>query len=175
MICSALAPMRRSPEQSPLAHSMMCTKYAKKTEKNKNKKQKREIPMKTILEIANELGMAIAASEQLRTLEAAKTVYEADAPLQKLLAEYEADRAALGEQFAKSSEDVDETTVSTLRARMEELSAQIVSNPHYAAFSDAQKAMNALMSEVNGEIRFCITGERASACTHDCSSCGGCH
>ena len=36
------------------------------------------------------------------------------------------------------------------------------------------KALNALMAEVNAEIKFCITGERPSTCTHDCSTCGGC-
>ena len=39
----------------------------------------------------------------------------------------------------------------------------------------AQKALNDLMAEVNAEIKFCITGERPAACTHDCSTCGGCH
>ena len=36
------------------------------------------------------------------------------------------------------------------------------------------KAMNKLMTEVNAEIKFCITGERED-CTHDCSTCRGCH
>ena len=30
-------------------------------------------------------------------------------------------------------------------------------------------------ADVNGEIRFCITGERPETCTHDCSTCAGCH
>ena len=28
---------------------------------------------------------------------------------------------------------------------------------------------------VNEEIKYCITGERPSDCTHDCSTCKGCH
>ena len=41
-------------------------------------------------------------------------------------------------------------------------------------FAAAQQAMNKLMADVNAEIKFCITGERDN-CTHDCSTCSGCH
>ena len=41
------------------------------------------------------------------------------------------------------------------------------------AFTKAQDVVNAFMAEVNGEITYQITGERP--CTHDCSTCGGCH
>ena len=48
-------------------------------------------------------------------------------------------------------------------------------NENYAKFASAQQAMDALMADVNAEIKFCITGERPSTCTHDCSTCSGCH
>ena len=40
--------------------------------------------------------------------------------------------------------------------------------------TEAQNSLNNLMASVNAEIKFCITGERPSTCTHDCSTCGGC-
>ena len=58
---------------------------------------------------------------------------------------------------------------------MQELSAEITANSNYAAFAEAQKAVNAIMQSVNEEIKFCITGERPTECTHDCSTCKGCH
>ena len=58
---------------------------------------------------------------------------------------------------------------------MTELGEQIMKNENYTSFVEAQKAMNALMTLVNNEIKFAITGERPSECTHDCSTCGGCH
>ena len=59
--------------------------------------------------------------------------------------------------------------------RAEELTKEISASEKYQKFAAAQQAMNALMAEVNAEIKFCITGERPSTCTHDCSSCAGCH
>ena len=40
---------------------------------------------------------------------------------------------------------------------------------------EAQEAVNELMNAVNNTITFAITGEMPSNCTHDCSTCGGCH
>ena len=128
-----------------------------------------------IIDLANQLGMEIAASEEMKRLEIAKDAYSADADLQAKVNEYEADRLALGQEFAKESSEADERAIADLRARIEELTKEVSQNANYKAFAEAQKAMNALMAEVNAEIKFCITGERPSECTHDCSTCSGCH
>ncbi len=130
--------------------------------------------MTPIIELAHKLGETIAESDEIRALAKAKAAYEADGDLQAKLNEYEAERRVLADEFSKA-EEADEQTVSVLRTRLEELGAVILANPHYTDFSTAQKALNDLMAEVNAEIKFCITGERPSACTHDCSTCGGCH
>ncbi|MBQ7356384.1 MAG: YlbF family regulator [Clostridia bacterium] len=126
-----------------------------------------------IIQIANMLGMEIAKSDEIKTLEAAKEAFQTDAELQSLMSEYETDRMLLAEEFSKS--EVDEGAASTLRKRIEELGEIITKNPNYIAFSEAQRGMNALMADVNAEIKFCITGERPTECTHDCSTCSGCH
>ncbi len=131
--------------------------------------------MTKIIELAHALGEEIAKSDEIRALEAAKDAFQADEPLQKMMAEYDAERRALGAEFAKSADESDKDVIENLKKRLEELSAEIVKNENYAAFAAAQQAMDALMADVNGEIKFCITGERPSTCTHDCSSCAGCH
>ena len=131
--------------------------------------------MTKIIELAHTLGLAIAESDEIKALEAAKDAYEADADLQAKLAEYETDRKLLTEEFIKEDNDAKEEAVAKLRAHMEALAAEIVVNDKYVAFTNAQAGVNALMAEVNAEIKFCITGERPSTCTHDCSTCGGCH
>ena len=130
--------------------------------------------MTKIIEIAHMLGMEIAASEEIKNLEATKATFESDAELQAKMSEYETERKLLGEEFSKNPSDADQKAIADLRARIEELTAEISKNPVYAAFADAQKAMNKLMADVNAEIKFCITGERDD-CTHDCSTCKGCH
>ena len=130
--------------------------------------------MTEIIKLAHSLGDAIAASEEMQNLAVAKDLYEKDGDLQAKLAEYETDRKLLGEEFSKADGEADERAIADLRARMEELATEVSAMPHYSEFAAAQKAVNDLMAEVNAEIRFCITGERPSSCTHDCSTCGGC-
>ena len=130
--------------------------------------------MNKIIELAHALGDEIAKSEEIKNLEAAKDAYSKDADLQAKMSEYETERRLLGEEFSKDASEMDEKAIANLKARMEELSAIICQNEVYVAFANAQKAMNDLMASVNDEIKFCITGERPSACTHDCSTCKGC-
>ena len=131
--------------------------------------------MERIIEKAAALGAEIAASEQLKRVEETQAAYQADAALQALLAEHETDRKLLAEEFSKATDEADERAIADLRDRMTELGTEIMKNENYTAFVEAQKAMNALMTLVNNEIKFAITGERPSECTHDCSTCGGCH
>ncbi len=130
--------------------------------------------MTKIMEIAHLLGEEIAKSDEIKNLEAAKAAFDKDADLQAKMSEYETERVLLAQEFSKETSDIDEIAVANLKARLEELSKIITSNPIYIAFAEAQRSMNNLMDSVNAEIKFCITGERPSDCTHDCSTCKGC-
>ncbi len=130
--------------------------------------------MTKIIELAHKLGEEIAKSEEIKNLEAAKSAFDKDADLQAKMSEYETERVLLAQEFSKEPDKADAIAISNLKARLEELSREINSNPIYTEFANAQKAINELMNSVNAEIKFCITGERPSTCTHDCSSCGGC-
>ena len=131
--------------------------------------------MTKIIELAHMLGEEIAKSDEIKTLNTTKDAFDADEALQAKMREYETERLLLGQEFAKEKDEADEKAIANLKARIEELTSEISASPVYIAFAEAQKAMNALMASVNDEIKFCITGERPSTCTHDCSTCGGCH
>ena len=88
--------------------------------------------------------------------------------------EYETERFLLGKELARDASEANADTINSLKAKIDELAREIGSNTKYIAFSHAQGALNDLMASVNAEIKFCITGERPSSCTHDCSTCGGC-
>ena len=130
--------------------------------------------MTKIIEIAHQLGNEIAKSDEIKALNATKDAFDSDEALQALMSEYEADRVLLGQEFSKADSEIDEKAIADLRARIEELTREISQNPIYIAFATAQQNMNKLMADVNAEIKFCITGERDD-CTHDCSTCSGCH
>ena len=130
--------------------------------------------MTKIIELAHALGEEIAKSNEIENLEVAKGAFETDAALQEKMKEYETERMLLGEEFSKA-DGADKEVIEKLKARIGELTSEISESASYKAFQAAQEAMNALMAEVNAEIKFCITGERPSTCTHDCSTCSGCH
>ena len=131
--------------------------------------------MTKIIELAHKLGEAIAESEEIKSLQTAKDAFDKDAELQEYMSEYEADRRLIGEELSKSTDEADEKVIADLRARLGELNDLIAAKDAYRDFAKAQQAMDALMADVNDEIRFCITGERPEKCTHDCSTCSGCH
>ena len=130
--------------------------------------------MTKIIELAHALGEEIAKSEEIKNLEACKKTFETDEELQAKMREYETERMLLREEFNKAETEDNQAAIEALKKRLEELSVEITANAHYTDFANAQNALNALMDSVNGEIKFCITGERPSTCTHDCSTCGGC-
>ena len=129
--------------------------------------------MTKIIELAHALGEEIAKSDEIKNLEESKKAFETDAELQAKMREYETERTLLREEFNKADED-NQAAIEALKKRLEELSLEITANSHYTNFANAQNALNNLMDSVNAEIKFCITGERPSTCTHDCSTCGGC-
>ena len=128
-----------------------------------------------ILNEAQALGKLIAASEEVKAANAAKAAYDNDAAIQAAITEYNAHNKALSEEYKKSEQD--EALMASIKKRIGELYNEIVNNPVYIEFMNAQEAVGVLMNEVNDEINFMITGERpsASACSGNCASGGGCH
>ena len=121
-----------------------------------------------IMELAAQLGQAIKADERIAKMEEARTAYESNEDIQKLMLEYNAQQIALAEEYKK--DPVDQKIIEAIENRLDEIVGQVTSNPVFAMVNAAQEEVNKLMNEVNAEIEFQITGQRP--CAHDCSSCG---
>ena len=126
-----------------------------------------------IFELAAELGRALKEDDRLVRLEAARIAYENDAHVLELATEYEAQQRAI--QVEAMKEDRDDALIDSLQARIDELYDAIVGSESYRELEAAQNEVNDLMNSVNSTITYQITGKEPSSCTHDCSSCGGCH
>ncbi|MBQ9806339.1 MAG: YlbF family regulator [Clostridia bacterium] len=127
-----------------------------------------------IFELAAELGNKLKEDERLKKLESARLAYETSAELQSLMSEYETQQQVLQAEVGKA-EDRDMLLVETVQDRINELYKQIMTHPVFVALNEAQAAVNELMNAVNSTITMQITGEEPSGCTHNCSTCGGCH
>lgn len=127
----------------------------------------------TIFELAAELGRTLKEDDKLVRLERAKKAYEADTDLNKKMIEYEVQQKAL--QLEITRDDRDTLLIDNIQKRIDTLYREIMENPVFLELNEAQAEVNELMNAVNQTITFQITGELPSSCTHDCSTCGGCH
>ena len=123
-----------------------------------------------IFELAAELGKALKEDEKRKRLDAAKTTYENEPELQKMMVEYEVQQRALQGEMIK--EERDTLFIDTIQKRIDTLYHGIMEHPVFVELNEAQSDVNELMNAVNNTITYNITGEMPS-CTHDCSTCGG--
>ena len=126
-----------------------------------------------IFELAAELGKTLKNDKRLIALEEARRAYENDERVGKLMMEYEVQQKAIQHEATKSERD--EALLKMIQDRIDAIYDQIVATETYKALEKAQNDVNELMELVNTTITFNITGETPSSCTHDCSTCGGCH
>ena len=126
-----------------------------------------------IFELAAELGKALKADERLVKLEEAKKTYEENKTLQRNIVEFEVQQKALQQEMIKPEKDT--IFIEVIQKRIDELYNLITEDRDFVALNEAQAVVNELMNSVNTTITYNITGEMPSSCTHDCSSCGGCH
>jgi len=126
-----------------------------------------------IFEIAEMLGKTLKEDERLVRLAAAKEAYEKDPVLGRKLIEYEVQQKALENEMVKPEREMH--LIDMIQKRIDTLYKEITENEVFVELNEAQAVVNELMNSVNNTIMFNITGELPSSCTHDCSSCSGCH
>lgn len=100
--------------------------------------------------------------------------YSSDEEIVKLLDEYGAIQAALNAQY--ENESFDENVAKPLQDRMNEIYAKVTNSPVYVEFKEASDAYEELTNAIFSELEYAVTGHKHDeSCTHDCSTCGGCH
>ena len=125
----------------------------------------------SIFALAAEHGKAIKEDERMIRMEKAKEAYESSEKIGNLMMEYGIQQQAL--TTMGDGDDIDTDAVTRIQDRINEIYAEITTDPIFKELDEAQEAINALMESVNNTIMFNATGQ--TPCTHDCSSCSGCH
>lgn len=129
-----------------------------------------EIKM-SIYSLAAELGKAIKEDERMIRMEKAKEAYESSEKIGNLMMEYGIQQQAL--TAMGDGDEIDTDALTRIQDRIDEIYAEITMDPIFKELDEAQNAVNELMETVNNTIMFNATGK--TPCTHDCSSCSGCH
>lgn len=127
---------------------------------------------KELVEAIAKMGEIIRADERYTAFEAASEAYTNDPDIRVALTEYNVQQSALSEAFG--AEERDEELVHAIQERIHALYQSITANPVYVAYREAGEAYESYTKAVYAEIEYAITGQR-SDCTHDCSTCSGCH
>lgn len=127
---------------------------------------------KEIVETVEKLAALIKADERYAAVMKAQTAYTQDPEIGKLLTEYNVQQAALAESCKEAEQDAQLT--ASIQKRLGELYNQVIEHPVYVAYKEASDAYNAFYQAVSQELEFALNGKQAG-CTHDCSTCSGCH
>lgn len=124
----------------------------------------------TIIEKAHELGEMIKASKEMETLNACEKAQQADDEAQQLIADFNIKRLNLAREI-QSGKLTEEEAIKKNNEAFDEM---VKKSESIKAYVDAKKKFDDLVNGVNNVINVYIMGEQ-QGCTHDCSTCGGCH
>ena len=138
-----------------------------------------------IITLAKQLGEALKNCEEYKTFCETRDAMRQNIVLKEQLDEFKVQKSVL--EVEKEKAEPDEHVVDVLSARLEVLYKQITEDPQMKAYSKAEEDLNLLMNAVNMTISSYIGAEEYTTeadaddedgeggCTHNCSTCRGCH
>ena len=126
--------------------------------------------MNEIFEKTRELGALIQASEQMKNVKNAEIMQENNDEAQELLKQYNTNRINLARDMQAGNISREDAIKKNNEAFEEIIAKSEIIKKHI----EAKKEFDAMINQVNQILNFYITGQDPN-CTHDCSTCGGCH
>ena len=126
--------------------------------------------MDEIMDKVRELGELIQSSEQMKRVKEAEREKEEDENAKTYLLEFNMKQMNLARDMQNGKISREDAVAQNTKAFDEILEkSQTLRN-----FVDAKKGLDALVNQINATLNYYITGQDPN-CTHDCSTCGGCH
>lgn len=123
-----------------------------------------------ITEKAHELGKMIKESPEMAAMDKAEEVQKNDEDAQALLQEFNLKRMNLARDMQAGKIEQAEAIQKNNAA----FSEMVEKSKTIRDYVEAKKAFDKLVQDINGIINYYITGQEPG-CTHNCSTCGGCH
>ena len=124
----------------------------------------------TIKEMAHELGKLIKESPVMAAMDKAEEIQKNDENAQTLLQEFNMKRMNL----ARDMQSGKIQQAEAIQKNTEAFSQMVEKSETIRDYVEAKKAFDQMVQEVNSIINYYITGQEPG-CTHNCSTCGGCH
>lgn len=130
-----------------------------------------------------ELGKEIQKDERFIALQAAAKVNDADEALQKQMQEMQL-LSLKYQQEAGKGEEVDQDKIKAIQEDYQKLYAEIMEGENMKKYSACATEMEAMAQYISQMIGLFFDGQdpetceipvHDDSCTHNCSTCGGCH
>lgn len=131
-----------------------------------------------LIKLARDLGHAIQEDEIYKKFKETEQACDSDLELQRLMSDFNLKRIALNNEAGK--EDSSEEKMIELNQAVRTAYADIMKNENMAKHMDAKMEYDGTIQRILAIITNSSHGDDPdttdlSACSHDCSSCGGCH
>lgn len=127
-----------------------------------------------------ELGKEIQKDPRFEAIQSAAAKNDADESLQQQMQELQLITLKYQQEAGKADE-ADKDRIEQLQQEYQSLYETIMKNENMEAYSAAASAMEEMAQYISQMISLFMDGqdpetcEPAPNCTHDCSTCGGCH
>jgi cell fate (sporulation/competence/biofilm development) regulator YlbF (YheA/YmcA/DUF963 family) len=139
--------------------------------------QKRSFNKMDIIQSTRELGAALQKDERYIKFRDQKAAMDADEALQEKIGAFNLARINLNNAMSGDSPDREE--IQVLNEKIRSLYAELMGDDQMINYEAAKSELDVLISQINTIIDVSISGGDPlvcdlTACTHDCSTCGGC-
>lgn len=128
-----------------------------------------------------ELGKEIQKDERFIALQAAAKANDADESLQQQMQEMQLISLKY-QQEAEKGDEASQDRIAELQQDYQKLYGEIMENVNMQKYSATASEMEQMAQYISGMIGLFFDGQDAAtcelpqeSCTHDCSTCGGCH
>lgn len=126
--------------------------------------------MNDIIEKTRELGEMIQSSAEMKDVKNAEILQENDDEAQELLKEFNLQRMNL----ARDMQNNKISREDAIKKNNEAFDALLEKSETVKKYVEAKQKFDSMVNQINQVLNFYITGQDPN-CTHDCSTCGGCH
>lgn len=129
-----------------------------------------------IIELSKKLGEALRNSDEFKKYQQAREACRANHELEEKINEFKIQKKVFDTESSRETPDAE--MVEVIKARMDTLYEEINAYEDMKAFTVAEDNFNILLNAVNMTITSFIAEQPVTSggeCTHDCSTCHGCH
>lgn len=124
----------------------------------------------TIIEKAHELGEMIEASEEMKELKLAEQAQAEDDEAQQLVSDFNIKRMNLAREIQGGKITEEEA----IKKNNDAFAEMVAKSETIKGYVDAKEKFDSMVNGINSVINMYIMGNQGG-CTHNCSTCGGCH